>query len=92
MMNVFSIYLQRLKNWTMKLYMLADRIVYVLNSCPDLIQQIQSIEDENVKLFLKTEFSALIERMNIREVIESFLTEDDRTEYVLSQMEEISKL
>ena len=76
----------------MKLYMLEDRIVYVLNSCSDLIQQIQSIEDENVKLFLKTEFSALIERMNIREEIESSLTEDDRTEYVLSKMEEISKL
>ena len=48
-----------------------EDIVYVLNSCPDLVKQIQSIDDEKVKLFLKTEFSALIERMNIREEIES---------------------
>lgn len=52
----------------------------------------KSIDDENVKLFLKTEFSALIERMNIRNEIESSQTEDDRTEYVLSKMGEISKL
>ncbi len=43
-------------------------------------------------MFLKTEFSALIERMNIREETESSLTEDERTEFVLSQMEEISRL
>ena len=64
----------------------------MLNSCPDLVKQIQSIDDEKVKLFLKTEFSALIERMNIREEIESSLTEDERTEYVLLQMEAIAKL
>ena len=64
----------------------------MLNSCSDLVKQIQSIDDEKVKLFLKTEFSALIERMNIREEIESSLTEDERTEYVLSQMEAIAKL
>lgn len=64
----------------------------MLNSCSDLVKQIQSIDDEKVKLFLKTEFSALIERMNIREEIESSLTEDDRTEYVLLQMEAIAKL
>lgn len=69
-----------------------EDIVYVLNSCSDLVKQIQSIDDEKVKLFLKTEFSALIERMNIREEIESSQTEDERTEYVLLQMEEISKL
>ena len=65
---------------------------YVLNSCSDLVKQIQSIDDGKVKLFLKTEFSALIERMNIREEIESSLTEDERTEYVLLQMEAIAKL
>lgn len=64
----------------------------MLNSCSDLVKQIQSIDDEKVKLFLKTEFSALIERMNIREEIESSLTEDERTEYVLLQMEAIAKL
>ena len=69
-----------------------EDIVYVLNSCSDLVKQIQSIDDEKVKSFLKTEFSALIERMNIREEIESSLTEDERTEYVLSRMGEISKL
>lgn len=64
----------------------------MLNSCSDLVKQIQSIDDEKVKSFLKTEFSALIERMNIREEIESSLTEDERTEYVLLQMEAIAKL
>ena len=64
----------------------------MLNSCSDLVKQIQSIDDEKVKLFLKTEFSALIERMNILEEIESSLTEDERTEYVLLQMEAIAKL
>lgn len=69
-----------------------EDIVYVLNSCQDLVQQIESIDNDKVKPFLKAEFSNLIRRANIREEIEASLTEDERTEYVLSKMKEISDL
>lgn len=66
-----------------------EDIVYVINNCPDLIKMIQDTDDEEVKDYLRSEFSKICDRPNIREEIECALTDDDRGNYVWEQMNSI---
>ena len=63
-----------------------EDIVYVVNTCLNLKEEIGKIDDEALKEFLKSEFSALFRRLNIREEIECALDDDDRVDFVLDKM------
>ncbi|MBO4566908.1 MAG: hypothetical protein J5695_06750 [Bacteroidales bacterium] len=67
-----------------------EDIVFVVNSCSNLINELQKCADSNVKGFLAKEFLALIERQNIQEEIESSMMEDGRSDSVISVMEAIA--
>ena len=63
-----------------------EDIVYVVNTCLNLKEEIERTDDDEVKVFLRSEFSTLCQRPNIREEIDCALDEDDRVEYVLDKM------
>lgn len=67
-----------------------EDIVYVLNSCTNLQEDINDYADQEVREFLKHEFSAMLQRKNIQEEIESSLLEPDRLDIVVSQLRDIS--
>ncbi len=60
-----------------------EDIVFVLNACSLLLDEIQKSPDEELKKYLKDEFAALLLRRNIYEEVECALLEESRTEYVL---------
>ena len=66
-----------------------EDIIYVVNTCPDLKKEILESVDEEVKEYLKSEFSTICQRPNIREEVECALTEDDRVDYILDKMKSI---
>lgn len=66
-----------------------EDIVYVVNSCHDVKEAIEKSDDDEVKGYLKSEFSALCQRLNIREEIECAV-DDDRVDIVAERMKSIS--
>lgn len=67
-----------------------EDIVYVVNSCHDLKEAIEKSDDDEVKDFLKREFSTLCQRPNIREEIECAIDDDDRVDIVAERMKSIT--
>ena len=67
-----------------------EDIVFVVNSCSNLIDELQKCEDSDVKGFLAKESLALIERQNILEEIESSMMEEGRSDSVISVMKAIA--
>lgn len=69
-----------------------EDIVFVLNSCDHLIDALESLGDSEVKEYLQTEFTNMINRVNIKEEIDCSLLDEGRVEYVYEQMVAISRL
>lgn len=67
-----------------------EDIVFVLNSCARLVDEIRNTEGSEIRDYLVSEFSKLLMRPNIREEIESALLEDGREEIVLTRLKECS--
>ena len=66
-----------------------EDIVFVLNVSPCLADDVNLLEDQNLKDYLKDEFAALLIRPNIREEVESALLENERVDLVIAKMKEI---
>ena len=66
-----------------------EDIVFVLNTCSTVVEQICSALDAEVLEFLKHEFSALCDRENIREEVLCALPNEDRIDHVLSVLQSI---
>lgn len=69
-----------------------EDIVFVLNTCSHLLEELCKTEETVVLKYLITEFSAMLSRPNLREEIDSALNEDDRSGYVLGKIKEIVNL
>lgn len=63
-----------------------EDIVFVLNTCSYLIDEVRATIEPEVKEYLKTEFAIILDRPNIREEIESALLEEGRLRFVMEQM------
>lgn len=66
-----------------------EDIVFILNTCSTVVDQICSVRDAEVLKFLKQEFSDLCDRDNIQEEVLCALPNEDRIEYVLSVLRSI---
>lgn len=67
-----------------------EDIVYVLNTCESLMEDVRLTVNTQVSDYLQSEFAAMVKRPNIREEIESALTEQGRMEIVLKRMKDIA--
>ena len=63
-----------------------EDIVYVVNSCHDLKEEIENADDGEVRDYLRSEFSALCQRPNIQEEIGCAIDDEGRVNYVLDIM------
>ena len=66
-----------------------EDIVYIVNTCQYLKGELENSEDEEMKGFLRGEFSTLCQRPNICEEIECAVDDDDRVRYILEKMKSI---
>lgn len=66
-----------------------EDIVYVVNTCQNLKEELEKSDDEEVKDVLRGEFSTLCQRLNIREEIECAVDDTDRVHYILDKMRSI---
>lgn len=66
-----------------------EDIVYVVNGCHDLKEEIENTDDEEVRDYLRSEFSALCHRPNLQEEIECAIDDADRVDYVLNKMKHL---
>jgi hypothetical protein len=69
-----------------------EDIVFVLNSCLHLLDDVRESEEEEIRQYLKKEFSEITARSNIREEIECALPEEGRLSFVLERMTEIARI
>ena len=69
-----------------------EDIVFVINSCHHLLEEICNSSETEIRDFLKEEFTALLSRRNIKEEIESALLEEGRTDIVLNRIESVAKI
>lgn len=60
-----------------------EDIVYIVDSCHNLTEEIARADEEEVMEYLKSEFLNLCQRPNIREEVECALTDTDRVDYVM---------
>ena len=67
-----------------------EDIVFVVNNCHDLKEEIERSNDDEVKGYLKSEFSILCQRPNFWEEIECALDDDDRVDVVAKRMNSIT--
>ncbi len=67
-----------------------EDIIFVLNTCTRLPDEVMASPDIEVRNFLASEFSDLLKRPNIREEIDCALSEDGRSGIVLERMEAIA--
>ena len=67
-----------------------EDIVFVVNNCHDLKEEIERSDDDEVKDYLKSEFSILCQRPNFWEEIECALDDDDRVDVVAKRMNSIT--
>lgn len=67
-----------------------EDILFVLNTCTRLPDEVMASPDIEVRNFLASEFSDLLKRPNIREEIDCALSEDGRSGIVLERMEAIA--
>lgn len=67
-----------------------EDIVFVVNNCHDLKEEIERSDDDEVKGYLKSEFSILCQRANFLEEIECALDDDDRVDFVAKRMNSIT--
>ena len=68
----------------------SEDIVFVVNNCHDLKEEIERSNDDEVKGYLKSEFSILCQRPNFWEEIECALDDDDRVDVVAKRMDSIT--
>lgn len=66
-----------------------EDIVFILNSCAHLAEELRATVDMEVCNYLYSEFAAMLRRLNIREEIESSILEDNRTDVVIRRIEEV---
>lgn len=71
-----------------------EDIVYILNYCPDFVERCRKEENKELVKYLAEQFKSISLRSNIREEIECSLPagEENRTEFVLEIMKELSRL
>lgn len=67
-----------------------EDIVYVLNTCVNLSEEICAVEDNEVRDYLRNEFRALLERTNILEEVSCALLEEGRTDHVMDAVRQIA--
>ena len=67
-----------------------DDIVFVLNTCTRLPDEIMDSPDIELRKYITSEFSELLKRPNIHEEIDSALTEDNRTGVIIERLKEIA--
>ena len=67
-----------------------EDIIFVVNSCRELKEEIERSDDDEVKGYLKSEFSILCQRPNFLEEIECALDDDDRVDFVAKRMNSIT--
>ncbi len=63
-----------------------EDIIFVLNTCNHIAESMEQSSEVEVLTFLKTSFSEMLARPNIREEIGSALLEEGRLEIVLQRM------
>lgn len=66
-----------------------EDIIFILNSCPYVLERYNNESDTKLKKYLSTEMSKFIKRPNIQEEIECMLPigDEDRLEYVWEVMQ-----
>lgn len=69
-----------------------EDIVFVVNGCNHLVEDIRDSAESDVVLYLKAEMQALLGRVNINEEIECALSEEGRLRFVLRQMQAIAEI
>ena len=69
-----------------------EDIVFVLNSCLHLMDDVRGSEEDDIRQYLKKEFSEITARSNIREETECALPEEGRLSFVLERMTEIARI
>lgn len=70
-----------------------EDIIYIMNYTPDFVEQLKMVNPE-LKQYYIDEFIAILARPNIKEEIECALPygEEDRTDIIISKMEQITSL
>lgn len=67
-----------------------EDIVFVLNSCGHVMENMNKTSDLEVSVFLNNSFEEMLDRPNIREEIECALLEEGRLDVVLNRMHELA--
>lgn len=67
-----------------------EDIVFVINTCGHIMEDLHSIKDPELLFFLKTEFAKIAARNNIREEIDCALLEDGRLDVVYDRIKAIA--
>lgn len=66
-----------------------EDIVFVLNTCKQLLDDKDMIPESDLWDYLRNEFAKILSRPNIREEVDSALLEDGRLDIVLERMKEM---